>query len=153
MSLFLRALAAFIALPGMIGFVIPWLMRPKHGEPHFHGVALMAAGIFLLLWCVRDFYVTGLGTLAPWSPPKRLVRVGLYRFSRNPMYIGVITLLAGWALAYQSRTLVYYAIGVAIAFHFRVVLFEEPWLARTHGAEFEEYRARVSRWLGWQRGA
>lgn len=152
MSLFLRALVAFVALPGMVGFLIPWSLRPRQGAYHMVGAPLLVAGTVLLLWCVRDFYVTGRGTLAPWSPPTRLVRVGLYRFSRNPMYIAVTTLLAGWAIAYQTRTLAYYAIGVAIAFHLRVVLFEEPWLARTHGEEWEAYRARVSRWLGWRPG-
>ena len=96
---------------------------------------------------VRDFYVAGKGTLAPWTPPKRLVVVGLYRFSRNPMYIAVSTILLGWVLAFQTRTLLIYAVFVLIAFHLRVVYGEEPWLARKHGRQWLEYRARVPRWL------
>ena len=132
----------------MIAFLIPWWLRPRQGEFHGAGAPLLTVGTVLLLWCVRDFHVTGRGTLAPWSPPKHLVRVGLYRISRNPMYVAVTTVLVGWALGYQTRTLVYYAVIVAIAFHLRVVFFEEPWLEQTHGEEWRSYRARVPRWLG-----
>ena len=101
----------------------------------------------MLLWCVRDFYVAGRGTLAPWAPPSRLVVVGLYRFSRNPMYIAVSLVLLGWAIAFWSVPLLIYAGIVIGAFHLRVVFGEEPWLARRHGDEWERYRARVPRWL------
>ena len=102
----------------------------------------------LLLWCVRDFYVAGKGTLAPWSPPLELVTVGLYRMSRNPMYIAVILVLCGWALGFRSRPLALYALAVTIGFHLRVVFGEEPWLARRYGGRWAEYKARVPRWLG-----
>ena len=101
----------------------------------------------MLLWCVRDFYVAGKGTLAPWAPPRHLVVVGLYRWSRNPMYISVSVILLGWAIAYQSRALLIYALALFVMFHLRVVFGEEPWLARTHGDEWLRYRARVPRWL------
>ena len=63
----------------------------------------------MLLWCVRDFYVSGRGTLAPLDPPKRVVIVGLYRFVRNPMYVAVLTILVGWALLYGSWLLAVHA--------------------------------------------
>ena len=72
---------------------------------------------------------------------------GLYRYSRNPMYVAVTTMLMGWALAFASPALALYAAIVVVAFQLRVVLGEEPWLARTHGAAWAEYRARVPRWL------
>lgn len=142
-----QALLAFLVLPGAIAFLVPWMLRPA-GAP-FRAVALpvLAVGIGLLLWCVRDFYVAGRGTLAPWAPPERLVVVGLYRWTRNPMYVAVVVILSGWALGFGSRTLWLYAGAVAIGFHLRVVLGEEPWLARTHGEEWAAYRARVPRWL------
>jgi protein-S-isoprenylcysteine O-methyltransferase Ste14 len=59
----------------------------------------------------------------------------------------VTTMLLGWALAFASPRLAVYAAIVGIAFHLRVVFGEEPWLARTHGAAWEDYRARVPRWL------
>jgi len=63
------------------------------------------------------------------------------------MYVAVAMMLAGWALAFASWTMAIYAGLVIGAFHLRVVYGEEPWLARTHGAAWDEYRARVPRWL------
>jgi len=106
------------------------------------------AGVVVLLWCVRDFYVAGKGTLAPWDPPQHLVRVGLYRYSRNPMYVGVLLILLGWTTGFRTRGLVVYTTVVAILFHLRVLLHEEPWLARTFPNEWLTYKSRVPRWLG-----
>lgn len=146
-ALVLRATFAFLALPGVVALGIPWLLG--RGSPFRPaGVALLAPGLALLLWCVRDFYVAGRGTLAPWSPPVHLVRVGLYRYSRNPMYVAVLVVLAGWAFGFASRGHWIYAAAIAVAFHLRVVFFEEPWLARTHGDAWREYASRVPRWLG-----
>ena len=100
-----------------------------------------------MLWCVREFYVAGRGTFAPWAPPQKLVVTGLYRYSRNPIYIAVGLVLCGWALGFHSRALTVYALVVILAFHVRVVLGEEPWLARTHGEKWVQYKARVPRWL------
>ena len=63
------------------------------------------------------------------------------------MYIAVSLILIGWAMAYRSTTLLTYAVMVMLAFHLRVVLGEEPWLARTHGEEWKRYKSRVPRWL------
>jgi protein-S-isoprenylcysteine O-methyltransferase Ste14 len=131
-----------------VAFIVPALLRPAGAQVHVIGIPILLVGVFLLLWCVRDFYVAGRGTLAPWSPPQRLVIIGLYRLSRNPMYIAVLVILCAWATMYASRTLWLYAVIVAVAFHLRVILGEEPWLARTYGSAWVEYRARVPRWLG-----
>ena len=85
--MFWRALLAFIALPGVVAFVVPLLLARRslvEGPFAWIGLVPLAAGIGLLFWCIRDFYVVGKGTLAPWQPPKRLVTTNLYRFSRNP---------------------------------------------------------------------
>jgi len=145
-----RALLAFLALPGLVAFAVPLLLawRTSDGEP-FRLVALvpLAAGIGLLLWCVRDLLVTGQGTLAPWDPPRRLVAVGLYRRSRNPMYLAVVLIQIGWAVGFESWGLALYALVLMIGFHLRVVVAEEPWLARTFEREWTRYAARVPRWV------
>jgi protein-S-isoprenylcysteine O-methyltransferase Ste14 len=63
------------------------------------------------------------------------------------MYLAVLIVLCGWALGYRSTVLWLYAAGIAAAFHLRVRLAEEPWLARTFGDEWVHYKARVRRWL------
>ena len=110
------------------------------------GLVPLAIGVVMLLWCVRDFYVSGRGTLAPWDPPKRVVIVGLYRFTRNPMYVGILLLLGGWSLLAASRWLAAYAVFMAIAFHLRVMLYEEPVLKKQFGEEWDGYAATVPRW-------
>jgi protein-S-isoprenylcysteine O-methyltransferase Ste14 len=75
------------------------------------------------------------------------VVVGLYRYTRNPMYVAVVAILLGWAISFALRELYFYAIAVAVAFHLRVVFGEEPWLARKHGAQWADYTNRVPRWL------
>jgi len=151
-SLFLKALFAFLALPGMVAFVIPLLLitpasRRVWVEPW--GLVPLVLGVVVLALTVREFYVAGRGTLAPWSPPRTLVTSGLYRYSRNPMYVGVLLILCGWAIGLWSWVLAIYAAGIAIAVYVRVLVNEEPFLARTHGEAWTAYRARVGRWLSW----
>jgi len=149
-GLLARSIAAFVALPGMVAFGVPIVIGTSAGGPARRltiAVVVLSLGTLLLLWCVREFYVAGRGTLAPWAPPKHLVTTGPYRVTRNPMYVGVITILIGWCVLWDSRTLLIYALIVVCAFHVRVLLAEEPWAARNFGAEWEAYRARVPRWL------
>ena len=111
------------------------------------GGLLIAAGVALVVWTVRLFMTVGRGTLAPWDPTSALVVLGPYRLVRNPMITGVATILAGQALFFRSW-------GIALEFAIFLVvnaiyfpLVEEPGLRRRFGAEYEEYRARVPRWL------
>ncbi|WP_455287491.1 methyltransferase family protein [Cupriavidus necator] len=144
--MFARAGLAFVALPGVVAFAVPgiWLLASSHTARSAtgSGVDTRRLGCF-----VRDFYVSGKGTLAPWAPPVQLVVVGLYRYTRNPMYISLTLILLGWAMSFGLPGLYIYAIIVAVAFHLRVVFGEEPWLARTHGAKWHEYARRVPRRL------
>lgn len=152
-GLFWRAAFALLVLPGTVAFLIPLvLLAPARAERGFDGLALvpLSLGVFLLLWCVKEFYVSGKGTLAPWAPPRELVVTGPYRFSRNPMYIAVVLVILGWALAFHSLILVAFTLATLLVFHLRVVLGEEPWMARTHGDRWTEYRERVPRWLAWR---
>lgn len=147
-NLFARALVAFLALPGVVAFLVPLLLKPDTTVfSNWWGMIPLGLGTVLLLACVREFYVAGRGTLAPWAPPTRLVATGLYKWSRNPMYVAVSLILSGWAIGFQSWTVALYAATVAVVFHLRVVLHEEPWLARTFGDMWTHYRAQVPRWL------
>ena len=148
--LFLRALAALLVLPGTFAGVIPALIvsndRSRGSGVPFGWIPLLL-GLFTLLWCVRDFYVAGKGTLAPWDPPKQLVVVGLYRFVRNPMYVGIVMLLIGWALVTGSPWLGAYTLFFVIAFHLRVTLYEEPRLRNQFAKDWIAYVNAVPRWF------
>ena len=116
------------------------------------GWVMLVAGSVLALACIGAFVLRGRGTPAPFDAPVRFVAVGPYRWVRNPMYIGVLTLLFGWSIASGSRWLAIYAGALAIMFHLRVVLGEEPWLERQYGADWTAYAASVHRWLPRFRG-
>ena len=149
-STFWKAVFAFVVLPGTVAFIVPLtvlLPRPPVLLDRY-GLVPLLLGVTLLLSTVREFYVAGHGTLAPWSPPDELVTTGLYSFSRNPMYVAVVLVLLGWSALFHSSALLVYAAVVAAAFHLRVVFGEEPWLRRAHGMSWVRYEARVPRWLG-----
>ena len=148
--MFVKALLAFLALPGMVAFAVPAGLLWVTGHTrlaHPLALPLSAIGLAGLLWCVANFHTAGKGTLAPWAPPRFLVSSGPYRYSRNPMYLSIALLLLGWALAFTSIVLLAYTMLVIAAFHIRVVRGEEPWLARTHGEAWTRYASRVPRWL------
>jgi protein-S-isoprenylcysteine O-methyltransferase Ste14 len=153
---FAAAVLAFLALPGSIAFLVPLVLfagRDGSGFVDPLGAIPLALGTALLLWCVREFYVVGRGTLAPWSPPEAIVTTGPYRLSRNPMYVAVLLILVGWTLAFRSGSLAVYTLVMAAAFHVRVLTYEEPWLDRTFGPAWLAYKARVPRWLPSSRRA
>ena len=112
-------------------------------------IALMAAGAVVMLKCIWDFAWTGRGTPAPWDPPRRLVVRGLYRWVRNPMYVGMGLFLIGEALLLPAVTrellaLVAFFWLVATIF---ILVHEEPALRTKFGDDYREYCRHVRRWL------
>jgi protein-S-isoprenylcysteine O-methyltransferase Ste14 len=112
------------------------------------GLFVMLAGVALNLQPKRGFRRAGT-TVNPLRPQaaKRLVIGGLYRYSRNPMYLGHVLALAGWGLWLQSG-LVLPALIVQVAWlQWLQVRPEERALQARFGADYDAYRARVRRWL------
>lgn len=109
-------------------------------------IAMIAFGIFTYLLCAMRFVIEGGSSPDPLAPPVKLVTGGVYRFTRNPMYIGVVIALAGEAWWLASPAMAVYATIIAIAFHVRVVTIEELALRRLFEPEFAAYCARVKRW-------
>lgn len=145
-----RALLAVLVLPGVFAGALPWLIAswdPWRREGFDAAALILGTGIGIVILCVRDFLVVGGGTLAPWDPPRHLVVAGLYRHVRNPMYVGVLTILAGTALLSGSPMVAVYAAGVAIVFHVRAAFNEEPLLAARFGEAWTRYAQAVPRWI------
>lgn len=84
---------------------------------------------------------------------EKLVVRGLYRCARNPMYVGVLAVILGWALFFRDPNLVLYALGIGICFHLFIVLYEQRHLAKEFGRQYEEYCSRVAPWLPGPCGA
>ena len=111
------------------------------------GAAITGMGIAIYGWCLWEFAYRGRGTPAPIDPPKELVIKGLYRYVRNPMYIGIITILLGETVAFFSINLLYYTLIVFLGFNAFVLIYEEYTLERLFGESYRQYRREVSRWI------
>ena len=72
---------------------------------------------------------------------------GLYRLTRNPMYVGVSRVIFGQALYYGSQSVAIYGCCVVVAFHLFVLFYEEPTLRRLFGAKYDRYCTQVPRWI------
>lgn len=154
MWLFLKNLLFTVLVPGFVAGWVPLvylLRRPSWPElwawPHLLAVPPLVAGILVYLACVWQFATTGRGTPAPIDPPKRLVMHGLYKWVRNPMYLGVLLIVFGETILFRALTLVLYLVFLASAFQLFVVLYEEPALRRRFGAIYSDYCNGVNRWL------
>jgi protein-S-isoprenylcysteine O-methyltransferase Ste14 len=147
----LKTLVFTVLVPGTVAGYVPYLLRDRTFRPAAAPLALLGAmpllaGLAVYLWCAWDFATAGRGTPLPLDAPRRLVVRGLYRFVRNPMYIGILLLLAGQAIFFASLPTVWYALGVALCFHFFVIFYEEQALRRRFGQSYSEYRSQVPRW-------
>lgn len=138
----------FWLLPQWLGFRVEMA-----GAAHWRWLAALPSvvGFAVALRCVWDFGWTGHGTPAPVAPPKRLVVVGLYRYLRNPMYLGFALGWIGlWIIFGHANPLAIAAVAaVALGVHLFVVFYEEPTLRRNFGVEYEAYCRHVGRW--WPR--
>ena len=151
--LWLRSVLFTLLLPGSVLLWVPlWISTQtggtfELGPARWIGLPVLIIGAGGLLRCIWDFGRRGKGTLAPVDPPRFVVRTGLYRVVRNPMYLSVLIALGGEALLFPSSWLIVWAAIVATAFHVFVVAYEEPELRRQFGAPYEAYCRAVSRWL------
>lgn len=155
-GLFAKNVLFSLLVPGAVAFAVPyWIAGSRNfasGPIALVGFGMLLFGVAGYLWCVWDFGVTGRGTPAPIDAPTILVVRGLYRYTRNPMYVSVLIAIAGWTAVYTSRDLAIYLVVVAVFFHLFVILYEEPHLAAAFGADYDAYRSRVRRWLPIPRG-
>ena len=124
-----------------VSLASPW------GIPQYLGVVPVLLGVSVYSRCVWDFASVGRGTPAPIDPPKVLVVCGLYRYVRNPIYLGVLFVLLGEAVFFESSALLRYMIGVFLIFHLFVIFYEEPSLRRKFGESYERYCRSVRRWI------
>jgi protein-S-isoprenylcysteine O-methyltransferase Ste14 len=155
MLLFLKNLLFTVLVPGTVAVYVPLSLARGAGQAFapaapvalLLALPLLATGAAIYFWCLWDFAVTGRGTPAPIDAPKQLVRRGLYRYVRNPMYVGVLAVVAGWAVFFGSWRVAGYGAAVALGFHLFVVLVEEPMLRAQFGDGYTAYCREVGRWL------
>ena len=151
MSLAFRNLLFTLAVPGTGGIVLPWLILTRgDASPTpvaWPAVAVIAAGVLLLLWCQWVFARVGRGTPGPWDPPRRVIAVGPYRLVRNRIYIAALVIILGESWLFGSTALLLYGGVAAVVFHLFVTGYEEPKLRAQFGEQYEAYRFTVPRWI------
>jgi protein-S-isoprenylcysteine O-methyltransferase Ste14 len=140
-----------LALPVFVLIIMPLLIESNFifgmNIISIVGLMILSIGLAIMILTVRMFIQLGEGTLAPWSPTRKLVVFGLYRYVRNPMILGVSMVLLGESILFRS-----YRIAVWLAFffltnHFYFLLSEEPGLEKRFGREYVEYKRNVPRWI------
>lgn len=109
-------------------------------------VLLMIAGVGLMVSGLRRFSKAGTRP-EPWAPSSALVSSGIYRWTRNPMYLGMAVLYGGIALLFASPAAGLLLLPVLAIMNFVVIRREEAYLLRRFGAEYDAYRRQVRRWL------
>jgi protein-S-isoprenylcysteine O-methyltransferase Ste14 len=163
MLLWLRGVAFTVLVPAVVGLYVPSIFlegRRLQAGAWQAGWILVIVGTATYLVCLIQFLAAG-GTPAIFftrhlrfligEEPTVVVRQGIYRISRNPMYVGVLTAIFGQAILYRSRAVAIYGLTAWVFFHLVVVFLEEPHLRATRGDEYARYCRQSPRWLGWAR--
>jgi protein-S-isoprenylcysteine O-methyltransferase Ste14 len=152
--LWLRTVLFTIMVPGTELVLIPlavvhWELGPRIelGPAGYLGLVPLLIGLVIILRCFADFIHRGRGTPAIYDPPRELVVAGLYRYVRNPQYVGVVLVIVGEALLTGMAVLFGYAAFMAVGYHLFVRYYEEPTLGRLFGESYARYRQTVPRWL------
>lgn len=152
---------AIVVLPFMVTIIIPiglllisswtnhsWMFfYPFNFISLILGLITLILGYLILYKTVRAFARIGQGTLAPWAPTQHLVVMGLYRYLRNPMILGVLFVLLGEAILFGSTLIFLWFIVFFAMNHIWFVRWEEPDLERRFGEEYRKYKQNVPRWI------
>ena len=110
------------------------------------GVLIVLAGFWLIAGAIKLFRRTGQEP-APWKPTPELVLSGAYRFTRNPMYLGLTCIQAGLGLAVNNLWITVLAPFSLLAVHFLAVVPEERYLTEKFGESYRAYLSKVRRYL------
>lgn len=142
-------LAAFAGLMWLLHQYLPllhWLPAP------WHWAGVVPAGVALLndLWALALFFHART-TFNPIRPDRTqaLVTTGPYRYTRNPMYVGMLLLLLGWAMWLGSLSPLLLVPLFVPVLNTMQILPEEQILEQKFGQAYSDYKARTPRWLGW----
>ena len=154
----LRTLHFTLLGPGRVVVLLPAvillagsLLSRIPGRSWLVGVVPILTGVIVYCSCAWQFTFTGKGTPWPRDPTKVFVAKGLYRLTRNPMFIGILLILVGEAIVFRSVALLVYTFYRGHRFNSHATAEEEPRLRRDFGTSYEEYCRRVPRWIGVRR--
>lgn len=147
--------AGTIIVPSVIDFLIPFLILnaasetevPPIGLIEIGSILLAVIGICMVVWVSITFVSRGKGTPVPLIPPTEFVAGGLYRWVRNPMYVGLLLVILAEAVFFRSAWLLLYAFLLWLPVHSATVFIEEPQLERRFGNAYLKYKSATPRWI------
>jgi protein-S-isoprenylcysteine O-methyltransferase Ste14 len=134
-----------LSLMGALHLWLPiatWIERPWSSL----GFVVIAAAMVLVLVCARRFHLAKTG-IRPFTPANELVVTGAFRFTRNPMYVGLIGICLGVAIVLGTATPLVVPPLFFLVLDRRFVRREEIFLRGRFGTAFDDYSRRVRRWL------
>jgi protein-S-isoprenylcysteine O-methyltransferase Ste14 len=111
------------------------------------GIAVVAAALFLMFWAVVVFRREDTEVNPTSRTNRKLVIYGPYRFSRNPMYLGLVTITLGIAVWVGAWPMLIAPIAVFTILNWVHIPFEEAKMRRQFGATYDQYVERVRRWV------
>lgn len=111
------------------------------------GIIMITAGITIFFYCSYLFIKEGKGTPAPFEPTNKLVKNRIYKYTRNPMYIGYMLIITGQFFLTGAVILIVYALLIFSFIYWYVIFIEEPKLEKKFGKKYKEYKKKVPRWL------
>ena len=155
MRLAIEAALATIVVPGAAVILVPYLIMSAQDplpalRPDLMGllaIFLAVVGASMMIWVSYAFVVRGRGTPIPVDPPRNFVAHGLFRYVRNPMYLGAVLVVMSETVFFQCWWLGIYALGLWLVLHSFLVAFEEPQLRRRFGQVYLDYCASTPRWI------
>jgi protein-S-isoprenylcysteine O-methyltransferase Ste14 len=152
--LWLRTALFTLLVPGAVLVLVPAALLASglgpplnFGPARWAGLLPLVLGLTAIGVCFAEFVRRGRGTPAPYDPPRELVVAGLYRYVRNPQYVGVLLVVVGEALLAEAAILLGYSALLAVGYHLFVRYYEEPTLGRLFGESYSRYCGEVPRWL------
>ena len=131
----------------LVALGLPMLAAPFPGYKYLAALLFMAGAIIEIIAILT--FIRRKTTVNPMTPSNASVLVvnGLYRFSRNPMYLALLLVLAGWALWLGNAA----NVALVAVFFWYITEYqikpEEAALKEKFGDEYEQYRKRVRRWI------
>lgn len=144
-----------LAKPPLIFFVfigISFLFKRIYPAELWQGPA-RAAGLplaisgFTLMFISARLFLKSETNINPFQPALKLVTTGPYRFSRNPMYIGLSMIYAGLAIVWSNPWMLLSLAPLLFVIYFGVIVPEEIYLGKKFGNEYFEYKKSVRRWV------
>jgi len=138
------------ALAALVGLTLQWVVSlpfmPASVPAGWIGGIVFVLALALFAWAIAT--MTRAGSNVPTNlPTTTIVETGPYRFTRNPIYLGMFLGLVGLAIAFDSLWLLVMLVPFTLAIRYGVVAREEAYLERKFGDAYRQYRARVRRWV------